>query len=62
LIMNFLRKMGETYLNNSVRLSNGDTGEIVFVDSSHPSKPIIKKDNGDMLSLMENNIKIEEIL
>jgi len=61
-IMNFLRNMGETYLNNSVRLSNGDTGEIVFVDSSHPSKPIIKKDNGDMLSLMENNIKIEEIL
>ena len=61
-IMNFLQHMGETYLNNNVRLSDGETGEIVFIDGNLPSKPIIKMDDGTILPLRESPLKIEAIL
>mgnify|MGYP001164604621 CR=1 FL=1 len=38
----------------NVRLSNKDTGKIVFVDLNHPSRPVIKLENGgEIISLNE---------
>jgi putative nucleotidyltransferase with HDIG domain len=62
LIMTFLSHMGETYLNNRVRLSNDEIGEIVFVDPKSPSRPLIKADGGTFIDLKKNDLKIEEIL
>ncbi len=62
LILTFLEHMGNTYLNNRVRLSDGSEGEIIFVDSKYPSKPLIKYDSGELLSLKDTDLKITEIL
>ena len=62
LILTFLEHMGSTYLNNRVKLSDGSEGEIIFVDSRYPSKPLIKFDDGKLLSLKDTDLKITEIL
>lgn len=62
LILTFLEHMGNTYLNNRVKLSDESEGEIIFVDSKYPSRPMIKFDNGKLLSLKNTDLRIKEIL
>jgi HD-GYP domain-containing protein (c-di-GMP phosphodiesterase class II) len=58
----FLENIAHNYLGNSVRLSSGEVGKIVFIHNNHPSRPIIQLDNV-MLDLQnEQDIDIEEIL
>lgn len=62
LILTFLEHMGETYLHNRVRLSDGQEGEIIFVDSRYPSRPLIEKDDKTLISLKDTKLRITEIL
>lgn len=41
-ILCFLENVVMTYINNRVRLSNGMTGDIVFINKQHLSRPMIK--------------------
>ena len=54
--------MGETYLDNRVRLSNGEEGKIVFIDPKTPSQPMVQRDDGKVLNLTDLNLSIVEIL
>ena len=62
LILTFLENMGSTYLNNRVRLTDLEEGEIVFVEKNNPSRPIVKTDDGKMISLKDTNLRVQEIL
>lgn len=48
----------------SVRLTNGEEAEIVFVDQQTPTRPMVKlKSNGEIISLLANTqLHIEEVL
>lgn len=41
-ILTFLEHIAETYMNNRVRLSNGWEGDVVFMNRSQLSKPLIR--------------------
>lgn len=46
-----------------VRLSNGQSGEVIFIERSNPTRPMIKVNNKDFLELKKNRqIFIEEII
>ena len=62
LILIFLENMGSTYLNNRVRLTDEEEGEIVFVEKNHPSRPIVKTDDGKMICLKDTDLRVQEIL
>lgn len=42
MILSFLHNIVNTYLLNTVRLNTGEIGEIIFVNSTHLSRPTIK--------------------
>lgn len=41
----FLQNIAYTYVGSWVTLSNGDVGEVVFINSNHLSTPIVRVDN-----------------
>lgn len=41
-ILTFLEHIGETYLNNRVKLNNGVEGEVVFINKNSISRPMIQ--------------------
>lgn len=62
-IMTFLHKVLYSYLNSKVRLSNGSIAEIVEINPSARSKPIVMMDGGRLVDLSQyTNIKIDSVL
>nr|MCR5156555.1 HD-GYP domain-containing protein [Butyrivibrio sp.] len=62
MIMAFLNNIVNTYLLNTVRLNTGEIGEIIFINSSHLSRPTIKVDN-DYIDLSKcPGVYIQEII
>jgi len=62
-IMTFLENVVSSYINNKVILSNGMTGDIVFINKMFLSKPIIKLDDGTFIDLSkERSLDILAIL
>lgn len=62
LLLTFLDHVVNTYINHSVKLSNGQVGNIIFINKVNLSKPTIKCDNAYIDLSKNNNIKIETIL
>lgn len=61
-IMSFLENVVNTYLLNSVRLSNGERGTIVYINRDKLSCPTIRTDN-DFIDLSHRpDIRIEAII
>ncbi len=57
----FLQNIINSYLHSQVQLSNGESGEIIMVNTNNLSKPIVHSGN-DFIDLSENkNIKINKI-
>ncbi len=62
MIIAFLHNIVNTYLLNTVRLNTGETGEIIFVNSTHLSRPTIKVGN-DYIDLSKcPGVYIQEII
>ena len=62
MIIAFLNNIVNTYLLNTVRLNTGEVGEIIFVNSSHLSRPTIKVGN-DYIDLSKcPGVYIQEII
>ncbi|MCH1626796.1 HD-GYP domain-containing protein [Ferdinandcohnia quinoae] len=50
-------------IGTKVKLSNGQSGEIIFIESSNPTRPMIKISDNEFLELKKNRqIFIEEII
>lgn len=55
--------VGNISIGTKVRLSNGQTGEIVFIDTSQPTRPLLKISESEFLDLKNyREIFIEEII
>jgi len=62
-ILTFLENVVLTYMNNRVRLTNGQEGKIVFINKACLSKPMIKTDEGTFVDLSkEPDLSIDAIL
>ena len=63
IMMTFMRHISAYYIGQMVRLTNGDSAEIIYINPILISKPIIKTSNGDIIDLsVEQNMRIEEML
>jgi putative nucleotidyltransferase with HDIG domain len=61
-ILIFLKKIAESYMNEEVRLSNGETGKIIFLDPMSLSRPTIMTEKGPVDLRQEPALHITEIL
>lgn len=64
-ILKFLENIGQTYLNNRVRLSDGSEGDIVLIHKDKISRPLIKCTDGtymDLQTMDKELIYIETLL
>ncbi|ACL70947.1 HD-GYP domain-containing protein [Halothermothrix orenii] len=57
----FMNEMAKFYIGEKVRLTNGQTGEIVYVNPHHVSAPIVKVDN-KYVDLYNSEIGIDDML
>lgn len=61
-LLTFLEHVVNSYMNCKVRLSNGEEGDIVYINKVRLSKPMVKTKN-DFIDLSKNtNVNIESIL
>lgn len=59
----FLQNIVNCYLHSSVRLSNGETAEIVLINRQKGSKPVVMTTGGRPVDLLkEKNLKIDELI
>lgn len=58
----FLMNIGSYYNGDSVLLSTGDIGEIVYMNPNHLSQPIIKVDDVFVDLSIDTKIKIQELI
>ncbi|MGN0365577.1 MAG: HD-GYP domain-containing protein [Suilimivivens sp.] len=61
-IMTFLENVVNTYLLNNVRLSNGITGQIVFINKNKLSAPTVQTSNGFLDLSIHPDITIEALI
>lgn len=61
-ILTFLENVVNTYLLNSVRLNNGVTGKIVFINKSRLSAPTIQTEHGFLDLSIHPELNIEDII
>lgn len=62
ILIKFLARTAECYVGEMVRLNDGRTGQVVVINRSHPSRPMVRTENGlvDLETIPE--IEIEAIL
>ncbi|MBM7552212.1 HD domain-containing phosphohydrolase [Thalassobacillus pellis] len=59
----FIDSMTNYSTGTKVKLSDGQTAEIIFVESAQPTRPMVRLENNDIIQLKEfQDIFIEEIL
>ncbi|GAA0136031.1 hypothetical protein YSY43_28720 [Paenibacillus sp. YSY-4.3] len=62
IVQTFVEKVTQFHNGMKVLLSNGTTGEIVFSDRNHPTRPMVSVD-GEIINLIQNtSLYIEEVL
>lgn len=62
LLYTFLENIAHNYLGENVRLSNNQIGKVIFIDSHHPSRPLISTSEGMVDLYTQLDLEIEEIL
>ena len=50
-ILTFLEHIANTYINNDVLLSNGQTGKIVLINKQHLTRPVIQMSDDKFINL-----------
>ncbi|PKM54012.1 MAG: hypothetical protein CVV00_10000 [Firmicutes bacterium HGW-Firmicutes-5] len=50
----FLEHIAQNFIGEHVLLSNGQRGEIIFINKQSPSRPLIKKDDGVIIDLLKD--------
>lgn len=61
-ILTFLENVVNTYLLNTIRLNNGVTGKIVYINKNHLSSPTIQTDHGFLDLSAHPELYIEDIV
>lgn len=60
----FSKSLANFSIGAKVRLSNGETGEVVFVEDKYPTRPMVKVNQSGEILMLKNNmeINIDEIM
>lgn len=61
-ILTFLERIGSSYMNNNVRLSDGRIGEVVLINRNSLSRPMVKIGNEYVDLSKKLNLEIAEII
>jgi putative nucleotidyltransferase with HDIG domain len=61
ILLNFLERIGQAYINNTVQLSDGRQGEIILLNKNALSKPIIKVNDTVVDLSKTHNLTITKI-
>ncbi len=62
MIMTFLEKIVDNYMLNRVRLSNGEVGEIIYINKNNLSRPIIKCRDEFIDLSKRKDVEIQELI
>ena len=60
--LTFLDRISETYVGNTVLLSNGQRGTIVFINNRDRSHPLVQLSDGSVINPIENSLKILKVI
>ncbi len=60
--LTFLDRISESYVGNTVLLSNGQRGTIVFINNRDRSHPLVQLSDGSVINPYENSLEIVRIL
>lgn len=59
----FLERIAHNFMNDRIRLDNGEEGKIIFIHHRNPSRPIVQLDNGKIIDLLNTtNLGIKDFL
>ncbi|MGG3280352.1 HD-GYP domain-containing protein [Paenibacillus solani] len=62
IVQTFIQKVTALHSGTRVRLNNGTSGEIIFTDSQHPTRPMVSV-QGEIINLMQQRqLYIEEVI
>lgn len=50
----FLEHIAHNFLGDKIALSNGDQGEIIFINKQSPSRPLVQTNDGKIIDLLAN--------
>lgn len=62
ILINFLERIGQAYINNNVQLSDGRKGEIILLNKNALSKPVIKVKDGIVDLSKQHDLEIIKML
>lgn len=63
IMLTFLKHISSYYVGNTVRLSDGSKGEIIYINSNRVARPIVRLDDDSIIDLSKNKeLKIVEML
>ncbi len=58
----FVSNIVQYFVGNVARLSNGEDGEIIFIDKKHPTRPLIKTEKGFVNLIKDPEISVLDVL
>lgn len=62
-ILTFLNRIATTYQHNRILLNNGQSANIVMINSKHLTRPMIQMDDGTVIDMLDNpNLEITKII
>lgn len=63
IMLTFLKHISSYYIGSMIKLNNGQSGEIIYINPHRVSKPLVKLDNGEVVDLsLCKELKIIEML
>ena len=62
IMLTFLKRIASYYIGNKVKLNNGVSGEIVYINQNRISKPLVKADSKILDLSKDNELRIVEML
>lgn len=62
-ILTFLNRIATTYQHNRILLNNGQSANIVMINSKHLTRPMIQMDDGSVIDMLDNSdLEITKII
>ena len=62
IMLTFLKRIASYYIGNKVKLNNGVSGEIVYINQNRISKPLVKADSKILDLSKDTELRIVEML
>ena len=58
----FIKRLSEYFVGKTVKLSNGEEGKIIFVDTNFPTRPVVQVGDKFIDLIKDRSINVEVLL